>query len=350
MKSAPRLRPLLPALALLLAAGCKPDLPPEEQGWLPGYLEADVIEIASSEPGTLATLDVHRGQRVARDAPLFTLDATPLRQELAAMQARREAADKRAADAALGEREETLRRISADLAAANEALNFARLEQTRVRGLLEKTVATQAQVDSADSSVKQQEERVHSLEAVQALAHKGQRPLQVDALAAEAAALAATTAQLEWRVAQTSRAAPADAFVEDTLREPGEWVPAGRPVVLLRRANDLRVRCFLPPDRVAALRKGDMLEVRPPGDGPLLRATVSRIADQAEFTPPVIYSREESERLVILVEADLAPADAERLHPGLPVTVRPPSPATPLSNRRSRPTLSIEALMSASTT
>jgi HlyD family secretion protein len=329
MKPAPRLRPLLPALALLLIAGCKPGLPPEEQGWLPGYLEADVIEIASSEPGTLATLDVRRGQRVARDAPLFTLDATPLRQELAAMQARRAAADKRAADAALGERDETIRRISADLAAAREALNLARIEQARQAALLREAVATQAQTDAANSAAKQQEEHVRSLEASLELARKGQRPLQVDALAAEAAALAATTAQLEWRVAQTSRAAPADAFVEDTLREPDEWVPAGRPVVLLRRADDLHVRCFLPPDRVAALRKGDTLEVRPPGDGPLLRATVSRIADQAEFTPPVIYSREESERLVILVEADLAPADAERLHPGLPVTVRPPSPAAP---------------------
>ena len=99
--------------------------------------------------------------------------------------------------------------------------------------------------------------------------------------------------------------------------------------MLLRRAGDLRVRCFLPPDRVAALRKDDVLDVRPPGDAPLLHAAVTRIADQAEFTPPVIYSREEAERLVILVEAALEPADAERLHPGLPVTVRPPAPRAP---------------------
>ncbi|MFO1531681.1 MAG: hypothetical protein U1F77_18580 [Kiritimatiellia bacterium] len=43
----------------------------------------------------------------------------------------------------------------------------------------------------------------------------------------------------------------------------------------------------------------------------------------------MIYSREEAERLVILVEAALAPADAERLHPGLPVTVRPPAHSAP---------------------
>ncbi|MFO1531680.1 MAG: hypothetical protein U1F77_18575 [Kiritimatiellia bacterium] len=180
--------------ALLMLAGCKPSPPPDETGWLPGYLEADVIEIASPEAGYLAERPATRGQRVAKDAALFTLDATPLRQERAAAQARREAAEKRAADAALGERDETLRRIDADLAAAKEALGFARLEQARLRGLLEKTVATRAQMDAADSAVKQQEEKVHSLEAVGALARKGQRPLVIEALAAEAASLQAAEA------------------------------------------------------------------------------------------------------------------------------------------------------------
>lgn len=327
MQTSAPLRLFALLFSFLMLAGCKPAPPPEEAGWLPGYLEADVIEVASPEAGYLAERPATRGRRVEKDAPLFTLDATPLRQERAAAQARREAAEKRAADAALGERDETLRRIGADLAATREALRLARIEQARQRELLEKTVATRSQMDAADSAVKQQEERVRSLEAVEALAQKGQRPLVIEALAAEAASLKAAEALLDWRIAQTSRAAPAEAFVEDTLREPGEWVPAGRPVVLLRRAGDLRVRCFLPPARVAALRKGDVLDVRPPGDAPLLHAAVTRIADQAEFTPPVIYSREEAERLVILVEAALAPADAERLHPGLPVTVRPPAPA-----------------------
>jgi HlyD family secretion protein len=45
------------------------------------------------------------------------------------------------------------------------------------------------------------------------------------------------------------------------------------------------------------------------------------VAREAEFTPPVIYSRGSRERLVFLVEAWPAAADAVKLRPGLPVDV-----------------------------
>ncbi|MFO1491029.1 MAG: hypothetical protein U1F87_08995 [Kiritimatiellia bacterium] len=312
--------------ALLMLAGCKPSPPPDETGWLPGYLEADVIEIASPEAGYLAERPATRGQRVAKDAALFTLDATPLRQERAAAQARREAAEKRAADAALGERDETLRRIDADLAAAKEALGFARLEQARLRGLLEKTVATRAQMDAADSAVKQQEEKVHSLEAVGALARKGQRPLVIEALAAEAASLQAAEVLLDWRIAQTcARRPPMPGRGHPArTRRMGPRRPARRAAARRRPA-----RALLPAARPRRRPPQGRCARRPPARGRALHAAVTRIADQAEFTLPVIYSREEAERLVILVEAALAPADAERLHPGLPVTVRPPAHSAP---------------------
>jgi HlyD family secretion protein len=49
---------------------------------------------------------------------------------------------------------------------------------------------------------------------------------------------------------------------------------------------------------------------------------VSHISPQAEFTPPVIYSRQERAKLVFLIEARPAPVDATKLHPGQPVEVR----------------------------
>jgi HlyD family secretion protein len=57
-----------------------------------------------------------------------------------------------------------------------------------------------------------------------------------------------------------------------------------------------------------------------------LKASVSRIASQAEFTPPVIYSRENRANLVFLVEAR-PEAFNPALHPGLPVEVAVPARA-----------------------
>ena len=46
---------------------------------------------------------------------------------------------------------------------------------------------------------------------------------------------------------------------------------------------------------------------------------VSYISPQAEFTPPVIYSRESRAKLVFMVEADFDPAVSAELRPGQPV-------------------------------
>ncbi|MNT80304.1 hypothetical protein D3C72_2197430 [compost metagenome] len=50
-------------------------------------------------------------------------------------------------------------------------------------------------------------------------------------------------------------------------------------------------------------------------------ATISYVANEAEYTPPVIYSNETRRKLVFLVEARPAAADAPKLRPGQPVEV-----------------------------
>jgi HlyD family secretion protein len=52
-----------------------------------------------------------------------------------------------------------------------------------------------------------------------------------------------------------------------------------------------------------------------------MSATVSFIADHAEFTPPVLYSKENRAKLVYLVEAKPEASVAVRLNPGQPVDV-----------------------------
>jgi HlyD family secretion protein len=49
---------------------------------------------------------------------------------------------------------------------------------------------------------------------------------------------------------------------------------------------------------------------------------VSYISPKAEYTPPVIYSRESRDKLVFMVEAVFSPETAVRLNPGQPVDLR----------------------------
>ena len=67
---------------------------------------------------------------------------------------------------------------------------------------------------------------------------------------------------------------------------------------------------------VAGIAPGAELAVRCDGCPDGLTATVSYVADEPEFTPPVIYSVESRQKLSYRVEARPGP-DATLLRPGL---------------------------------
>jgi len=132
----------------------------------------------------------------------------------------------------------------------------------------------------------------------------------------------AQLAQAEWRLDQMSQAAPQTGVVVDTLYRPGEWVAAGAPVVSLLPPDNVKVRFFVPEPRLGAIEVGDEVRVSCDACPPELTAVISYISPDAEYTPPVIYSREMRAKLVYLVEA--RPRRPTALHPGQPVDVTLP--------------------------
>jgi HlyD family secretion protein len=113
-------------------------------------------------------------------------------------------------------------------------------------------------------------------------------------------------------------------LVFDIMYRAGEWVPAGSPVVRMLPPGNVKVRFYVPEAAVGALSPGRQVRIHCDGCAADISAAVSFVSDQAEYTPPVIYSNERREQLVFLIEARPAPADALKLHPGQPVEVRLP--------------------------
>ena len=128
--------------------------------------------------------------------------------------------------------------------------------------------------------------------------------------------------QAQWNFDQKKQAAPESGLVYDTLFRQGEWVAAGKPVVALLPPQNIKVRAFVPETRVGAIHYGDPVQVTLDGvDKPVI-GKVSYISPRAEYTPPVIYSRESRQKLVFMVESVFDPQVSANLHPGQPVDVR----------------------------
>ena len=173
------------------------------------------------------------------------------------------------------------------LESAQAALVLAEAELKRQTDLLRQNVSTQENFDTALSTRDQ-------------------------------ARAAVTNAQ--WNMGQTKIPSPKTGFVFDTLFREGEWVKENMPVISLLPPENVKVRAFVSNNDLSKIQYRQKAEVFVDGMKPF-EGTVSYIAPQAEYTPPVIYSKENREKFVYLVEITVAPAIAEKLHVGQPVDV-----------------------------
>ena len=124
------------------------------------------------------------------------------------------------------------------------------------------------------------------------------------------AALRQANANLEWsktRLARRRALSPAAGTIEKVYYRPGETVPPGRAVIALLPPGNLKIRFFAPePSCCPRSNTARRSAVTCDGCAAGLTAKVTFIAKSAEYTPPVIYSREERAKLVFLIEAQPA--------------------------------------------
>ena len=302
---------------LLFVAGCSRD----PSGELHGYVEGEFVYVAAPLPGTV-TLQVVKGAQVKQGEPLFALES------VAEMTARDEAgrrlsqAGATLRDLSKGVRPTEMAALQARLQEARAAMVLAESELDRQERLFRSGTVSAQDHDRAKSARDQQGQLVARLEAELQTARLGGRSDQVAAAEANVRALEAVLARAEWELSQKSKQAPVAGLVYDTLFRSGEYVTAGRPVVALLPPENIKVRVFVPEVQLASIHPGDPVAVTVDGVKESFSGRVSYISPRAEYTPPVIYSRESRAKLVFMVEATFPPEVAVRLNPGQPVNLR----------------------------
>lgn len=288
-----------------------------------GYVEGEYIYVASPYGGALASLSVRRGMQVAAGDPLFVLEqasekATRDEAVRKLSQARANLEDRRK-----GKRPSEIASLRAQLQQAQTALQLSLREVARQEGLVAVPgAAVELEVDRARSARDQNQQRVSQLEADLNTALLGSRTDQVVAAVAEVRAKEAALAKAEWDLAQKRQVAPKTGFVFDTLYREGEWVPAGRPVVVLLPPDHIKVRAFVSQTKLGTIKLGDPVQVMVDRVQGSIPGKLSYISPKAEYTPPVLYSQGSRDKLVFMIEVLFEQTVAMNLHPGQPVDVR----------------------------
>jgi len=287
-----------------------------------GYAEGEYVLVAAPAAGKLEKRWVSRGEEVAAGAPLFALEQENEKAARREAEERVHNAEAKLANIAAGKRKPELDAILAQEAQAAAARELSQRQLKQQEALYAKGFMSAAGLDEARSNYNRDIARVAETEAQIRLARMAiGRDKEIAAAQADVESARAVLAQSDWRLAQRAISAPAKALVHDTLYAEGEWVAAGNPVVSLLPPGNLKMRFFVPETALGALKVGQMVRAACDGCSAPIVGKISYISRQAEYTPPVIYSREQRAKLVFLVEAKAELADALRLKPGQPLDV-----------------------------
>ena len=287
----------LVAFSFLFLAACGSKAP----DGIPGYVESDALMMAPQDAGRVSQVVVAEGDHVSAGSLLFRLD--PSRLEYTAEQAAASASAAGARAAAQGA-------LAQAVAEAEAQYRNAQISYERSKKLYAERVIAKARLDADLASFDAAKARLERARSEQAAAER------------EWSAATASEDLARKRVSDLEVYAPAAGTIERIYRRGGEIVGAGEPVLSLLPPENVKVRFYAPQAMLPTLQPGAEIVFTCDGCVEEQRAKISYIAREPQFTPPVIYSLDERDKLVFLIEA--RPLDPENLRPGLPVTVKLP--------------------------
>ena len=308
---------VLSVLTVSILSGCHSSNENEIQG----YIEGDFVRVSLPESGIIETLTVSRGETVQTGKILFTLDAG--REQAALEKAKSEltVAENELENLKASERSEEIKALEADVQELKANLAYTSKDYHRQYNLSKTGAVSLNDVDKVYSEKLALEAKIRATESRLKLARLSiGRDEEILSAQHTIKVREASVRQAQADLALRTAIAPENAVVTDIIFRPGETVPGGQAVVELLPSQNIKARFYLSPQQISLLQTKSGIALRCEGSEKEIPAKISYISPEASYRPPVLYSRDQSEKLAFLVEA--VPLEhSTPLHPGQPVTV-----------------------------
>lgn len=248
-----------------------------------GYLDANLIYISSEYSGRLQEFNASKGSFVNKNSYLFSLEQTS---------------------------EDLNAKISKDgiselMAQKNEIQNKIDYATTNVRRVEKISKDDGVSKDELDNAKLTLANLKQELNAIDFKIKQQQNEKAVK----------------EWKIKQKELFAPDSGVVFDTYYSKGEFVPASMPVLSMVVKNNVKATFYVPEIYLSKLFLGQNIKLVFDGANEKLDAKISYISNVAEYTPPIIFSKEEKQKLVFKIEAKPQDVNLTKLHIGQPVLI-----------------------------
>lgn len=298
---------------LLLLGGCGP-----EKSVVPGYVEAVYVEFSSPVSGRLVHRPRNEGVKVAKGDHVFSLSESPEKEKLQGIEAEIERATWQLRDLEKGLRVDDLAYLQANVDSALADVHYWEQNLDRLE-LLSESSRSLDELDQARKNLQKAKSAFEASKAKLKSGKMGERSDLVLAKRAELKALAAKKQELKWYLNQKKILVGFDGRVKEIYYEKGEWVKAYSPILTIENMQKRHVIFYLTQFELDRIAMGDIVEVQSASKGKV-EARIIYISDNAEFTPPIVYTTQQGDLYCFKVKAELR--STTYIHPGQPVTIK----------------------------
>ena len=248
-----------------------------------GYIDADLTYLSSDFAGRLSNLLVRRGQTVQKNQLLFKLEQTNERYEVAISRFNK-------------------KNLLAQRKAILDQINYNEINYRRTLKIRKANAASRNDLDIA----------TRELDVLKN---------QLAGINFQIQSSRINTKTKKWKISRKESIAPDPGIIFDTYFTNDEYVQAGQPVLSLITKENIKVIFFVPEKELNKITLNQKIKLSSDSASELATGQISYVANIAQYTPPIIYSREERQKLVFRIEARIDNPDLNQIHLGQPITL-----------------------------
>ncbi|MGB5559236.1 MAG: HlyD family efflux transporter periplasmic adaptor subunit [Paracoccaceae bacterium] len=249
-----------------------------------GRIEVERVDVATKYAGRVDEITIREGDMVEAGSIVARLGTEELKSQLAA------------SEALVRSARQSIARAEAEVALRRAEHKLSELELARVEDLEEKSIATKADLDRRVA-----QHAIAEANLLGAQASVGSAKAAVDQAEAQ-------SAQIRVMIAEMTLRAPIDGRIEYKLVQPGAVIGAGARVATILDLSDVYMSVFLPTSQAGVLAQdAEARIVLDAAPGYVIPATVSFVASEAQFTPKMVETANEREKLMYRVKLQIAP-------------------------------------------
>ncbi|OCG20923.1 hemolysin D [Gilliamella sp. wkB108] len=277
-----------------------------------GRIEATEINISAKLAGRIEKINVEEGDFVKANQPLVIMQTDTLQAKLNEAKAQYRQAVSNEANAKAQVALKMSDKIAAEAGVTQKEsdLDIALKHLARTTSLYQKGALSVQQYDDDTATVNSARAALDSAKSQIVAADAAIQAAQasVDSSVAAINVASANISQIQADIDDSTLTAPVDGRIQYRIAQPGEVLASGGKVLNLVNLADVYLTFFLPETIAGRVAIGD--EVRLVLDAlpnKAISAKVSFVSSVAQFTPKTVETRDERQKLMFRVKAQLSP-------------------------------------------